>query len=293
MKLAVLLFGHLRNFEECAHSIRERIIEPYKADVFIHTWDVTDHNTLTKTSTGQSRTTIMPVDETVVKVINEYYHPKALSIEHQEPYQKAEIFEVDGSQFSTIGPHYQFYTLRKANELRKQYEKDNNIKYDCVLVTRPDVMFFSDFNILRVFEQAQKINLDIENCRFFALSKQPAESNLALNINGTNDLIFFGKPSVIDKYIEVNTDIEVEYFKQHLINVVSVYTAKEIENGIMPIPMAYVLGDDWCFSGRKENVREYKSSSKIKNFIARMLVLITKPIFKFASVHKWINPDYR
>lgn len=292
MKVAILLFGHLRNFRECAPSLRKYIIDPYKADVFIHTWDQTDHNTLTRTSTGSSRTDMVPVDDQIRKEISKYYSPKAISVEHQLPYEKATIIEVDGSKFSTAGPHFQFYTLRKANELRKQYEKDNNIKYDCVLVTRPDVMFLSDLDILRVFEQAAKINLNVERCRFFALSKQPAASNLALNINGTNDLIFFGKPEVIDKYIEANRDIEVEYFKKHLINVVSVYTAKEIENGIMPIPMAYILGVDWYFSGRKENVREYKSSSIIKSFIAKSLVVITKPVFKFASTHSWINPEY-
>lgn len=292
MRIAVLLYGHLRNFKECAPSLKSKVIEPYNADVFVHTWDVTDHTTMTVRQNGVSRTIVKPVDAEVKKDIDFYYNPKALEIEHQEPYDKGVVIETEKSRFSTVGPHYQFYTLRKANELRKQYERDNNIKYDCVLVTRPDVMFLSDFEISRVFEQAEKINLDIEKCRFFALSKQSSESNLALNINGTNDLIFFGIPTVIDKYIEVNKDIEVKYFKKHLINVVSVYTAKEIENGIMPIPIAYVLGEDWNFSGRKVNVRVYESSSKLKSLLAKVLVIITKPIFKFASTHSWINPEY-
>ena len=291
MRIAVLLYGHLRNFKECAPTLKRRVIEPYNADVFVHTWDVTDHTTMTVSQNGESRTIVRPVDAEVKKDIDFYYSPKALEVEHQEPYDKGVVIETEKSRFSTVGPHYQFYTLRKANELRKQYERDNNIKYDCVLVTRPDVAFFSDFDICRVFEQAEKINLDIAKCRFFALSKQPAESNLALNINGTNDIIFFGKPAVIDKYIEVNKDIEVEYFKKHLINVVSVYTAKEIENGIMPIPVAYLLGEDWNFSGRMSIIR-MESGSLFKKFVKKCIAVVVRPIFWFEIRHGWIN-SYR
>ena len=47
LKIAVCFFGHLRTFEKCAPKLRENMLNKYNCDIFMHTWDKLNHNTLT------------------------------------------------------------------------------------------------------------------------------------------------------------------------------------------------------------------------------------------------------
>ena len=45
--------------------------------------------------------------------------------------------------------HYSmFYSIWKANELKKEYEKKNNFKYDCVIKSRFDVALFDKLDVM-------------------------------------------------------------------------------------------------------------------------------------------------
>lgn len=288
MKVAVLLFGHLRNFEECAQSLRDNLLDPYCADVFIHTWDVTDHNTMNK-KTG-SRTAERQVDDQIKQKITELYHPKGLVVEHQEPYKNAEVIHASTYDFSTASVHYMFYTMDKANQLRKQHEENNHFDYDCVVVTRPDVRLINKIDLDKSLNQAEYIGLDVDKCRFFALNVQSSTSRVGLNINGTNDLLFFGKSTVIDTYISGNKGIDVDFIKGHCdITIPSIYTSKEISLGLLPIPIAYTLGYDWTFSAYNKNLR-YQSHSWLDKALVKIACFITRPIFRLSVRYKWLNP---
>lgn len=290
MKVAVLLYGHLRDFDKCADSLREHLLCKYDCDVFIHTWDVTDHRTL---SWHGQRFAPQKVDDTIIGKINVLYNPKELVVEHQSPYDNEEILEPNEYRkfkFSTASCYYLFYTMNKANELRKSYEKKKYIQYDYLVVTRPDVQLRNHFNIEKVISQADMLGLDVGRCRFYATYPSYSGSESAFVINSPNDLFFMGVPSCIDDYIEANKCLTTEFIIDHSVNIVSVYTSKEIAAGIYPVPLSYTLGQDWNFSGyRMSNHFDYRPFGKFKRFCGIVLISILKPVFSLYQGHPWVN----
>lgn len=290
MKIAILLFGHLRDFEICADSIKDNVIQDNECDVFIHTWDESEVKTV---SWHQQRTKMKSIDSSIMDTIKKKYNPKKFYIEHQDVYPKERIIEspyINGLRSSTAGIYWMFYSMKKANEMRKQYQKESGTEYDIVLVTRPDVRFLNKLDINKIITQAKVIGLKMDNCRFFGATPISMNYGASLYINCPNDLLFFGCPSVIDAYINANSDISDEYIDQHFINLVSIYTSKEIDFGINPIPMAYTIGVDWDFSRyRKEHSIESQNYGFIKYYMAKFIKALVLPIIIFSKKYKWLQ----
>ena len=290
MKVAVLLYGHLRDYDKCAESLKIHLLNRYDCDVFMHTWDVTDHSTL---SWHGQRFHPKNVDDSIIEKIKMHYDPKGLIVEHQQPYKNEEIIEPNEYRkykFSTASCHYLFYTMSRVNELRKEYEKKYCIKYDYLIVTRPDVQLKNDLDIEKIIQQSIILGLNLNKCRFFATNTTNSCYENAFILNSPNDLFFMGVPSCIDEYIAVNTNHTREFVTEHAINVVSIYTSKEIASGIHPIPLSYTLGQDWTFSGyRFSNYFDYRPFGPIKRLLGKVIVWLLKPVFRLFQYHPWIN----
>lgn len=275
MKIAVLLFGHLRDFETCAPSLKSNLIDRYDCDVFMHTWDELDSKTY---SWHEQRVQPENVSQWIDARIKELYHPKDFIVEHQEKWSDEQIITstyTPSLTFSNAGMHFMFYSMNKANMLRKTYENKHKENYDYVVVTRPDVELLSSFNVERYIEQARIIGLPLNKCRFFAPMQPSSSWANAFVINGTNDILFFAQPNVIDTYIDTNEEISIEFIKKHDINIVSIFTSKEvIDGGLLPIPLSYSLGTDWLFSGS----RKKENKKGILAFVARILAALLKPM---------------
>lgn len=288
MKIAVLLFGHLRDFESCVGTLRINVLNHYDCDVFMHTWDETEPHTH---SWHGQRTERRVVDEELQKIIREKYNPTSLLIEHQELPEQEQIIELPSREVSFTGVNFMFQSMRKANELRKQHERDYGFLYDYILVTRPDVRFFTPINIWGVFSEAQKIGLDISRVRFFAHegASNPIREHY-LVMNGGCDLLFMGKPNVIDEFISINSNIDSAFIKSHIINTVSVFVSKELENGLLSIPFSYARGLDWDFSANSKAMATRSSSkSNLYKKLIRLISYLLKPIFKYEMKHPKVN----
>ena len=251
MKIAVLLFGHLRDFEVCAESLRDNLLNKYNGDVFIHTWDVLDHNSK---SWHEQRLEASKVDESVIEIINSKYQPKGLIVERQEKFTDERLVQLSylpDKEISTAIPHYMFYSMNKANQLRKAYEKKSGITYDYVFVTRPDVRLKKIFNVEYYVNEANVLGLDFNACRFCGSFEDMSLGGISFC--RSNDLFFFAKPNVIDKYIEVNRVLTDEEIQKYGLTIVSLYTAKEIHAGIMPISLTYSMSKDWDYGGARQH----------------------------------------
>ncbi|MCW0256150.1 hypothetical protein OJP23_03190, partial [Campylobacter lari] len=137
-RLAIHLYGHVRTYEKTYKNFYKNIIETNKKDgweidIFMHTWDVfsiTDHNAwhakdnLFPTMTGKKLTS------SDKHRIVEIYQPKRYIID-PNPNKPAGRFE----------------SIKKAMNLRKEYEKDMRITYDYYLTTRPDLLFLKPLRI--------------------------------------------------------------------------------------------------------------------------------------------------
>ncbi|HED6632644.1 TPA: hypothetical protein SHD19_000799, partial [Campylobacter coli] len=151
-RLAIHLYGHVRTYEKTYQSFYQNIIEVNKRDgwnidIFMHTWDVfniTDPNiwhakdNLFPTMTGKKLSS-----KDKLNIIN-IYQPKKYIIE-EDPGKPAGRYE----------------SVRKAMELRREYEKEMKILYDIFLTTRPDLLFLNPLRIdeyLNLYKTQKNLN---------------------------------------------------------------------------------------------------------------------------------------
>lgn len=113
-------------------------------------------------------------------------------------------------------------------------------------------------------------------------------------------MLFFARPNVIDQYIVANQNLDGAFIREHILNVVSVYTAAEIRSGIEPVPISYQFAYDWRnvrpkppqeepVTVPKENCKAVPSWKKAVRSIIRLILC---PLRKFSrwirARHKWL-----
>jgi len=167
MRIAVLIYGQPRFYEETAQSFNRefRHLFEHDVDLFMHCWsNVGYHRECDK----KNKNSELRVGYLRYK-LNELYKPTKLAIENPNKHfytitssvsniiktykdfcgGKYEIsVEEDGEVRGTIPMNDdelvhrytcgQFYSLGKAVQLKKEYEKSNNFKYDLVVKTTTD-----------------------------------------------------------------------------------------------------------------------------------------------------------
>lgn len=140
-KIAVCLFGSIgtnksigrntkNSFDKIKYldyktpllSIKKNVIEHNNADVFIHSWS--NHK-----------------KDEIIKLLN----PKKYIFEDYKTFAKP---------FHSRKNHIwsRFYTGQVSNNLKKEYELENNFKYDIVLSSRMDLIWFTKLNLNREIE---------------------------------------------------------------------------------------------------------------------------------------------
>jgi len=147
-KVAVCLSGHLRTFEKTFKSLRDNLINPLNCDVFIHTWETLGSE---NSKGGSDQSSSITTTKSKLSLINEVYSPKKINIERfDKDYfinlgnkiivpEKERIFVV-----GHLGYHFaMFYSILKSNDLKSEYEIENNFKYDYVIRIRPDIFLES------------------------------------------------------------------------------------------------------------------------------------------------------
>ena len=201
MKIAVQIFGHLRTYEQCYESLKTNLLDLYDCDVFMHTWDKLDHSTQVwhnyrVSDKGQSQ-------KELEQIIKNCYHPKSFKIETQIVKDEG-VVDTDGAQISLFGIKSMLYGMQQANILRENYEKQNNIKYEYVIVVRPDVYLKKPFSI-RHF-----INQDIVDKKILYTAGHYKSNNIYMNdfrYVGGSDILFFAKPQILSEIFENNNKI--------------------------------------------------------------------------------------
>ena len=154
MKIAVCISGGLRYPHLGLKSIGKIIPNEY-VKVFIHTWKVSDINSFLTTVSGIEYKEQDKIIETNLSALEEYNYEKLL-IENYDNCQSKFKNILDNLKFipatdpedtqprTDVGPISMQYSIYKANELKKEYEKENNIKFDWVIRMRTDSDFRYD-----------------------------------------------------------------------------------------------------------------------------------------------------
>ena len=218
MKVALCLSGHFRTFLLCKDSLLSNFILEYNPDIFIHTWDnlgfgrngTNGGNNISKWTGndmeiintnsvyGNSRIEFYrnsPALDDIYKCLN----PKEIVIETYEDVEK-DILELSANINNKFPYDYPVNIIslwRKkylCNELKRQYEINNNFKYDIVVSTRPDIQYFT------------KLCLTLNN----KIITPSAQSYGAIS-----DLFGYSSSNDMDIYCSLYTKIR-EYNDQHV-----------------------------------------------------------------------------
>jgi hypothetical protein len=200
MKIAICLSG-LTKSHECSLLSIERYFKDHDVDIFCQTYTFKDLNTIirdtwSKESTKEYYGNLKSPIEDILKLFN----PKdTLIIDYDSISQHFGMMFIEIMSLKNIVNYYidnnktmgmtgnlsmlsMFFSMITVNDLRKEYEKNNNIKYDVVIRMR------YDSSIFRMG--------DIENYDLTKLNIPFGTDN-----EGINDQFAFGPSDLMDIYM--------------------------------------------------------------------------------------------
>lgn len=145
MKVAVVLTGHLRCWRQVFPNFKEKIIDRYNPDIFIHTWDeegwwIPGDKQNEK---GVFEGTPQINDDEIIEVYNPKYYVK----EYWDDYNKH--FEKCGEYFTNYAHRPKniismFYKLHAGVQLVETHVARLQGAYDLVIRMRPDMVLHDD-----------------------------------------------------------------------------------------------------------------------------------------------------
>jgi hypothetical protein len=204
-KIAICFSGAIRAFNTCFPSVYLHFLQNFKADIFVHMWHIkkVDANldvSFKMRSSGE--------EENLVEDFLEKLKPKKYVIdEYNSDWEKKIISGIgmenvnfpEGKKNYAYNAMGMYYKIFMANELRKEYEKENNVKYDFVFRARLDYIF-EDFLLMQDISPIMDNMVYLVNDRYATNSKKK-----------TNDKFFGGTPLVMDIMCNIYNDIPKYY----------------------------------------------------------------------------------
>lgn len=168
MKLAIQISGEIRQVDACLETLKNFVIPGFvnfEIDIFVHTW---------KHEKEESNLALI--------------QPRSYTSESYE----------DRSDLHGLPRAYSmFYSIQKANDVRKEWERIMGIQYDVVMRYRTDCIFQqSVFDLIQEFLKEKKPFLCIPKAKNIQNYDGPVESDN----QGLCDWFAIGTPELMDVY---------------------------------------------------------------------------------------------
>lgn len=144
MKIAICMSGLTRTFKYCYPSFKKYILDRYDCDVF------------TLVSKDSNSDDIKLVDS-----------KKCIIWENDPKLPECNYKKFCCKRYSLQGFLQQFLKIEVCNEMMKSYSKENNIKYDWIIRTRPDLMYTDYIDIDSFDKRYMYIPISHTGQRFF------------------------------------------------------------------------------------------------------------------------------
>ena len=214
-RIAIELYGLTRTYKAAFDSFFVNVIQAnyqddYIIDVFMHTWNETDSSDVTwHNQNGETRG--QQLNNTYYDDLINKYHPKGILVD--EPINikcnliiKENLKDFTRSYSSIISC---FYSRFKVNEIRKNYEKEHNIKYDWVLMTRFDIQFNAPFKINDFLKTFEIYNYPLKKDAIYTASAPFKRGMIEMeDFLCCSDLILFASPKTMDKITSFYEDMK-------------------------------------------------------------------------------------
>lgn len=152
-KIAICISGEPRKYKDTYESFKEYYKE-HDVDVFIHTWDSTSLPGNNGEKPVQGTITHYSAD-TLVDDIKSKYNPVMMKVESKQTLKdvvkhlRIPWVYMDGIINTNSLSVSQWYSIQQCFALKRQYEEENNFKYDIAIRTRFDILHPREINILK------------------------------------------------------------------------------------------------------------------------------------------------
>ena len=180
MKIALCLSGQIRSYQKSYEYYLKNLIENNDVDVFIHTWNI-DTDIYTELNTFNQ--------------LKETFKPKSFSLSKQFPEDQFKNYTVIDERWPAKNTFQMWYSVFKANELKREHELTNGFKYDMVVRTRFD------------FALNTKIDLNIEKNKLY-VPNDLIKGTIDPNQMAANDQFAYGDSDVMDLYSQTFWNID-------------------------------------------------------------------------------------
>jgi len=296
-RIAVQLFGHLRTFEYTFNSfeqnlLKENIRDGYHIDIFIHTWEELDHSTINYRNVDGKPLTEKTLTSEKLLLVNQLYQPKKMLIEPQLDCSDDVLVEKIGQHpRAKKGCLNNAYTIYMSNKLRSEYEIENDITYDWVIVTRPDIFFKKPFRINSFISCYSEFGLTIPQNAIFHGFNPFGRGNMIEDPRflAGSDLIFFGSPNVINEASSLYIDFEHNLHPDDFYCMEVWWADFWRYKAMKPLPINFKHGPNFDVIKtefvEKKKLKKYSQSKYIK----RKVIFYLLNLFPYFFVKNQIN----
>jgi len=202
MKVALCFFGIVGgnkgkngkggyiDYELCAEHYKKHIINNNDVDVFMHTWS-----------------------HELEKELTEIYEPKDAIFQEQIDFDVSKMKPKDRDKYWRASSRW--YSNKQVLDLVRKKENESGEKYDIVMVTRFDTMFFKDIN----FEDYDPSNFYAANWNADVIKGKYWVSKTE-NLSVTRgkrlaDLWFFSNSDYMNKFSELYDSMDKYHISPH------------------------------------------------------------------------------
>lgn len=141
MKIALCLSGQPRFVDEGYAQLYEHLLSKYSVDCFVHSWWSPDMANVNMNTMGMGnpngRSYVFKPD--TIERIKGYYNPVSSLFEPQKQFELIEDVYLQQPN-KTTSVQSMWYSIKMSNQLKTEYEKTHNFKYDIVIRSRTDVI---------------------------------------------------------------------------------------------------------------------------------------------------------
>ncbi len=147
MKVAFCFCGQPRNVAKTLENIKESWGTHQKLDFFFHTWKP-DGTTPYRIDTP-SDFYFKGIENYLIKKLNPIKYEFEEQIIFEKQYEDSPHWPTRSVFIPNPSQNIQsfFYSLKKSNDLKREYEIENNFRYDCVIRCRFDYIFTKQYNV--------------------------------------------------------------------------------------------------------------------------------------------------
>jgi len=165
MRVALCISGSLRQYEACYYSLNKYVLTPLNCDVFLSTWYTTVPYKQCNTHNPNADERQYDIEKAI-----KTYNPKLHNIELYDEQKRQELVDFSGFEcqslkvqdalYCYIHPILgQFYQIYQVHRLKQIYEHHHNFKYDYVIRTRPDILYFNEITQEKLLEINKESNI--------------------------------------------------------------------------------------------------------------------------------------